>query len=222
MLPKRIGMLVLVLACFQLARWGLESLAFAVVPHTLLTNELVRTAVYLVLCAALVAWDRWSAKRHDASLLFPLVPADAHRLAYGVAFGTFALLFAATPFITGQATAPAAWAALVCGTLATPLFEELLFRGYAWGFLRASGVGTTGTLVITAVLFGLWHLGYADAIVWRLTQPDMLVGGLGLAETLFLKVGFATAMGIVLGYVRLRSGGCLAPMLVHGFWNLLA
>lgn len=219
MLPKRIGALIAILACFQFARWGLESLAFVVIPHTLLTNELVRTAVYLVLCAALVAWVRRE-RLDDASL--PLLPPHARKLPYIVALVAFAVLFAATPFITGQATDPAAWAALVCGTLATPLFEELLFRGYAWGFLRMSGVGITGALVITAALFGLWHLGYADAIVWRLAQPDVLAGGLGLAETLLLKVGFATAMGIVLGYARLRSGGCLAPMLVHGFWNLLA
>ena len=222
MVSRRIGMLVAMLAGFQLARWGLESLAFAVVPHTLLTNELVRTGVYLLLCAVLVLWARH--RKVALTLVPPQVLTERHsRGVYGAALAGFAVLFGVTPLLTGQAHDPAAWAALACGALATPLFEELLFRGYLWERLKEVCPHAWQVIVGTAVLFGLWHLGYLDAVSWRMAQPDMLLaGGLGLVETMVLKVGFAAVMGLVLGYLRVRSGGCLAPMLFHGFWNLLA
>lgn len=213
-----VGLGVLLVA-LQLLRWGIESLAFMLVPHTLLTNELVRTAVYLLLTGALVGWSRLRGVR------LPVAPGAGRGAApvrYGAACLVFAALFASTPFATGQAAEPAAWAALACGAIATPVFEELLFRGYVWDRLQCGFARDWQVLVVSAVLFGLWHLGYADAVAWRVAQPDMAGVAQGLPGLMKAKVAFGSMVGVVLGYLRLRTGGCLAPMLFHGCWNVLA
>ena len=76
-------------------------------------------------------------------------------------------------------------------------------------------------LVFYALLFGLWHLGYADAVAWRIAQPDM-GGGMDLAAIMAGKVLFGTAIGVVFGALRLRWGTCLPSGILHGIWNTLA
>lgn len=211
-----VARLVGLLAVFQVARWGLESLAFMGVSHSLLSNEVVRTAAYGVLTLALLGWARYQ------RAVLPVLPRAGTRVGYGVALLGFVGLFGATPLLTHQAASSAVWAALVCGALATPLFEELLFRGYVWDRLTRVFSQDWQVIVVSAMLFGLWHLGYLDAVAWRMAQPDALATTAEVAITMGGKVLFATGIGVVLGYLRQRSGGCLAPMLFHGYWNLLA
>jgi membrane protease YdiL (CAAX protease family) len=89
---------------------------------------------------------------------------------------------------------PRPWfTALVSVPLATVVFEEVAFRGVLWGLLEQEH-GPLWATGVTAVLFGLWHLGpgrpWTDAVVT------------GLA-------------GVVLGALRLLGGGLAAPVLVH-------
>lgn len=221
--------MVALLATLQLGRWAFESLAFCLVSHTLLANELVRIASYLLMTAAVLAL----ARRRGVHVCW--LPRDAAgRVCMGrgasLALAAFALLFAATPFITGDPADPLVWAELACAALATPLLEETLFRGYLWVRLElvfgavprgASQRGGWTLVLITALLFGLWHLGYADAVAWRIAQPDM-GGGMDLAAIMAGKVLFGTAIGVVFGALRLRWGTCLPSGILHGIWNTLA
>lgn len=221
--------MVALLATLQLGRWAFESLAFCLVSHTLLANELVRIASYLLMTAAVLAL----ARRRGVHVCW--LPRDAAgRVCMGrgasLALAAFALLFAATPFITGDPADPLVWAELACAALATPLLEETLFRGYLWARLElvfgavpcgASQRGGWTLVLITALLFGLWHLGYADAVAWRIAQPDM-GGGMDLAAIMAGKVLFGTAIGVVFGALRLRWGTCLPSGILHGIWNTLA
>lgn len=225
--------MVALLATLQLGRWAFESLAFCLVSHTLLANELVRIASYLLMTAAVLAL----ARRRGVHVCW--LPRDAAgRVCMGrgasLALAAFALLFAATPFIAGDPADPLVWAELSCAALATPLLEETLFRGYLWARLEpAFGAGPHGesqrggwSLVLaTALLFGLWHLGYADAVAWRIAQPDMGAAAsltAGLASIMAGKVLFGMAIGVVFGALRLRWGTCLPSGILHGIWNTLA
>lgn len=210
-----VACVLVVLAAAQAVRWGFETAAYALVPHTLFTDGLVRTAAYAALFAGLVGLARRDGTR------LRLLPA---RLGPGYAsvLAVCVLLVAATPPLVGQACEPAAWAALACGAIATPLFEEALFRGYVWDRLKPL-LGEGWPLVLaTAVLFGLWHVGYADAVLWRAAQPDMLGGTVGVAGLMAGKAVFASGMGVVLGALRLKWGNCLAPGAFHAIWNVLA
>lgn len=87
--------------------------------------------------------------------------------------------------------------------------EEILFRGYIQTRLnsvfdrpkRFFGVNWGAGLVISSVLFGLWHLGWESGTpAW----PHVL-------WTMFA--------GLILGFVREKSGSILAPAILHGIMN---
>lgn len=221
------------LAALQLGRWAFEALVFCLVPHTLLANELVRIASYLLMTGAVLALAR---RRGVHVRWLPRDAAGRVRIGRGaaLALAAFALLFAATPFAAGDPASPLVWAELACAALATPLLEETLFRGYLWARLEPAfdmardGAPSRGgwmLVLVTALLFGLWHLGYADAVAWRIAQPDMGAEtgpAAGLAAIMAGKVLFGAAIGVVFGALRLRWGTCLPSGILHGIWNTLA
>lgn len=85
-------------------------------------------------------------------------------------------------------------------------FEEFFFRGYLFGALRARTTPATAILA-TALLFGFFHV----------VTPNPLASERLVSSTL---------VGLLLGWVRWRSGSLLPGMLVHalnnGFIILLA
>ena len=78
-------------------------------------------------------------------------------------------------------------------SIAAPLFEELMFRGFLLPSLTRY-FSVTVSIVISGLLFAVAHLS--------------------LAEVLPLAT-----LGIILGFVYTRSRNILAPMLLHSLWN---
>lgn len=81
----------------------------------------------------------------------------------------------------------------VTASIAAPLFEEVMFRGFLLPSLTRY-LPVWGAITVSALLFALAHLS--------------------LSEILPLMV-----LGMVLGYVYTRSRNLLAPMLLHSLWN---
>lgn len=77
--------------------------------------------------------------------------------------------------------------------VAAPIFEEILFRGFLLASLTRY-VPAWGAIALSALIFGIVHLS--------------------LSEVLPL-----TVLGMVLGFVYVRSRNLLASMLLHGLWN---
>lgn len=82
--------------------------------------------------------------------------------------------------------------AMVC--IAAPLAEEVLFRGFLFR-LVSSLASPAAALVLTSVLFGLVH------------EPSVRIP--------------VTFLGLLFGYLRLRSGGVGASILAHMVHNSL-
>jgi membrane protease YdiL (CAAX protease family) len=80
--------------------------------------------------------------------------------------------------------------ALIGVPLATVVFEEVAFRGVLWELVRQDH-GIPWAYVVTAVLFGLWHL----------PAPG--------------EVAFTTLAGVVLSFLRDAGRGLLAPFVLH-------
>ncbi len=102
--------------------------------------------------------------------------------------------------------------------LAVPAFEELLFRGWVFGKLRSVSAGPRAawvTIATSAVLFGLWHLGYAPTLLQHPAHPE-------IASLLAFKVGYGTVLGIATGWLRERTGGTYAPFVLHAIANIFA
>jgi membrane protease YdiL (CAAX protease family) len=88
------------------------------------------------------------------------------------------------------------WFALV---VATPVFEELLFRGFVFEGIRASALGRVGAVAITAL-----------AWTWIDHEYDPL-------ELILLFI-----IGVMLGIARLRTGSVLVTIAMHMLYNLIA
>jgi membrane protease YdiL (CAAX protease family) len=107
----------------------------------------------------------------------------------------------------GEHTRPSAY-------LLTPFREELLFRGFMYGVLaemyaesEASSRWLSRPVVITAVLFGLWHWPWIPAVGWLLGSANIL---------------FTVGVGLVFGIIRRRSGSVLGPFVLHAVGNFVA
>ncbi|WP_036479682.1 CPBP family intramembrane glutamic endopeptidase [Myxosarcina sp. GI1] len=81
----------------------------------------------------------------------------------------------------------------VTASIAAPIFEEIMFRGFLLPSLTRY-VSVWGAIIISALIFAVAHLS--------------------LSEVLPLAT-----LGIVLGVVYTRSRNLLAPMLLHSLWN---
>ncbi len=82
---------------------------------------------------------------------------------------------------------------LVTASIAAPIFEEIMFRGFLLPSLTRY-VSVNGAIIISSLIFAVAHLS--------------------LSEVLPLAT-----LGMVLGFVYTRSRNLLAPMLLHCLWN---
>jgi membrane protease YdiL (CAAX protease family) len=110
--------------------------------------------------------------------------------------------------------------ALVEIPLATVLVEEVLFRSVLWGFL-ARQLKAPAVLVITAVLFGAWHILPSLSLATANAGVQNVVGsgGGGRATAVVGAVALTTVGGLVFGELRRRSDSLLASIGAHWATN---
>jgi membrane protease YdiL (CAAX protease family) len=118
---------------------------------------------------------------------------------------------------TGLDGAEVAYAVLVRIPLGTVLWEEVAFRGVLIAAL-ARLVPLRAAVAASAALFGVWHVRptLSAVAINDLTASPLLTGLAVLAGCLF-----TAAAGVVLAWLRLRSGSLLAPALLHLATNSL-
>jgi hypothetical protein len=80
---------------------------------------------------------------------------------------------------------------------AAPLIEEAIFRGVFLPGMAASRLGPAGAIAVTSLVWALLHLQY---------QPFYLIQ--------------AVILGVMFGWMRLRSGSTLLTILLHAIVNL--
>lgn len=96
-----------------------------------------------------------------------------------------------------------------------PLAEELFFRGFVFSVLSDAfpGAFSAGRFrcavatILTAIAFGLWHLG---GFQW---PADGFI---------FFQVFYTTIAGFFFALIRERTGSCWAPWVVHSAVNAWA
>lgn len=86
---------------------------------------------------------------------------------------------------------------LFSSVIAAPIFEELAYRGLLLGVLLARGWRMSTSIILVSALFAFAHSQY---YIW---------GQVGV----FL-------FGVMMGYLRIASGGLAAPILAHAATNL--
>lgn len=88
-----------------------------------------------------------------------------------------------------------AFALIVCA----PILEETLFRGYILGVWLESKLHPWVAILLTSILWSAIHLQY--------DLYDMT---------------FIFALGVLLGYARVKSNSLFPAIVIHAAWNLLA
>jgi uncharacterized protein len=162
----------------------------------------------------------------DLGLDRPTWPAG---LRWGAAAATlvgasYALAYLITPVRQAipESDANLLWAVLVGIPLGTVLPEELAFRGVLLPLLNRRYGVLAGTL-LSSGLFGLWHIlaslggGPANAAIVGVVGGDAA----GTVARVIATVSFTTLGGVVLCWLRLRSGSLVAPVLAHWTVNAL-
>ncbi len=91
------------------------------------------------------------------------------------------------------------WLLLAVFALAPAVIEELCFRGYLFSSF-ASIFTPTRTILITSVLFGLFHVLTGSALLFERFVPS-------------------TLMGLLIGWVAYRTGSVLPGMVIHFVHN---
>src|SRR5262249_53585650 len=81
----------------------------------------------------------------------------------------------------------------------SPLNQEVLFRGLPLRGWATSRLGAVGAIVLTSAIWAAIHIQYD-----------------------WIFVGEIFGLGLLLGYLRLRTGSLLAPLLIHGLWGIAA
>jgi membrane protease YdiL (CAAX protease family) len=110
--------------------------------------------------------------------------------------------------------------ALVEVPFGTVLFEEIAFRAVLFSML-ARRFGVVWAIVITSVLFGLWHI--LPSIGTH--EQSAALGGVvgkgrrGAILAVVASVVTTTLAGVVFALMRLLSGSVLAPMGLHWATN---
>jgi uncharacterized protein len=122
----------------------------------------------------------------------------------------------ALPEGEGDLGRAALWAVLVVIPLGTVVPEELAFRGLLLALL-GRGRGVLAATLLSSGLFGLWHVGAALGGGAANAAITEMVGGdaAGTAVRVAVTVVSTSVAGVVLCWLRLRSGSLLAPVLAH-------
>jgi uncharacterized protein len=118
--------------------------------------------------------------------------------------------------ITGLRGREVAYQALVRIPLGTVLWEETAFRGVLQAALGRVMPGGAA-VAVTSCVFGIWHIGPTAAAlrINGLAGPGKTLAGVtaGVAAT--------AAGGVLLSWLRTRSGSLAAPILLHVATNSL-
>ena len=110
----------------------------------------------------------------------------------------------------------ALWTVLVVIPLGTVLPEELAFRGLLLALLGRR-YGLLAGILLSSGLFGLWHIvpslggGTANATMASVVGADAA----GTLVRVVVTVVFTSLAGVVLCWLRLRSGSLVTPVLAH-------
>jgi membrane protease YdiL (CAAX protease family) len=119
--------------------------------------------------------------------------------------------------VAGLGAGEVAYRALVHVPLGTVLWEELAFRGVLLAAL-ARVLTLRAAVAVSAAVFGVWHVRPTLSAV---AVNDLVSGPLLVWSTVLLGCAATALAGILLAWLRLRTGSLLAPALLHLATNSL-
>ena len=195
--------MILVLLLLSLSLFVIKRIIFFFVARTDFSDYMASMVSMIILTSIIL---RLSRKAEINLSIFP----DKFTVSYISVSIISVVLFIASPSNYKGGIEPILL--LVYSSIVTPIFEELIFRGYIWNELNQIFTSEWKTYIVTTIFFALWHLGYISSIAFRV-EDDLL-------NVMIWKVITGLCFGIVLGAVRLKTKNCYSTMLLHGVMNI--
>ena len=157
---------VLILVLSGLFRFAIKQIIFLFVRQTNFTDRMASMAAMLILTGILLGLSKHAKTKLS---VFP----ERFTCPYiGATLLFIALLIASPSNHWGEMESVFL---LEYSCIVTPVFEELLFRGYIWNQLSGIWGNKWPTYLTTSILFGLWHLAYIDSIAFRVEDGLLTV-----------------------------------------------
>lgn len=200
---KTILFIISFMIILQLLLFGVKRFAFIFIERTDYTDHI---ATMIGMATLSIVFVRLAKMKRVSLSVFP----ERFNKFYIAGTCIAAALFVSTPsnYLGGFQ----AITLLIYSSIVTPIFEELIFRGYIWNRLNTIIEKEWITYIVSTVLFALWHLGYIDSLAFRTDT--------GLANVMLWKVFTGLCYGVVLGALRLKTKNCYGAMLLHGVMNI--
>lgn len=205
---KKVLCIIALLLFLQIARIGFKSLLFIFIERTLFTDVLVNISYMLIIIIASIIIIK--KKKLDINI-FP----TKFNIVYKILTILVTLFLITTPIITNNYEIYDILS-LIYGAVITVIFEEMIFRGFVYKEISNSKNEIIAYIVST-ILFGVWHLGYIDTIIWR---TSIFSPNANIANIMLWKVITGLIIGVMLGFCRYKSKNTYSSMLLHAAINI--
>lgn len=193
-----------ILVLLQAIRFGLKQMFYYAFPQVA-DERFVSMCVMILMSVGIVL------TAHRLGMRASVFPKE--RIGIYAAAGVLAVsLMVSGPLLMG-ASDWILWQDMIYGSVVTPIFEELIFRGYLWESLKKRFDNEFHVYLITTVLFALWHFGYVDSLAAR-------IGFDGLGYVMLMKASVGLVYGVIVGFVRYKTKNAYASILLHGVMNV--
>ncbi|MFK5937962.1 MAG: CPBP family intramembrane metalloprotease [Sulfurimonas sp.] len=114
------------------------------------------------------------------------------------------LLFAIVYFLNAFKIDYGIMSLMLLTSLATGIYEEIIFRGITLGSLVSAGVKPSKAIYLSAMIFSLFHL----STVYDSTSIDII-----------LKMLNTFMMGVIFAYIYYKSHNILYVIIIHSIWD---
>ncbi len=205
--------IIATLISFQIIRITIKHLLFLIVDKNSYSSDLITILIMFLLTITILIMSK---KKNLKLFLLPELKDLKEKSIYIMATIIVIFLIITTPIFNKDYSLNLI-VPLTLSAIATPIFEEFLFRGYVWNKLKSCYKSEFTVYIINTLLFAIWHLGYVDTIWFKVALRD---NAPNIAYIMLMKTLTGLCFGIVLGFIRYRFKNCYASILAHSFMNI--
>ncbi len=200
---KTICLIIMWLVLIQGLLLGMKQIVFYFVNETLYTRSMTTMVSMMILFAIIFLYcqrSKWIMSVFPTKFSSP----------YIIITIITAIFYGVTLFFVKRLSIQS-FLMLLYGSVITPIFEEVLFRGLIWNKLNSCFAKEWKTYLTVTLLFALWHIGYAVGIYfWKSGN---------LLNIVTMKIMIGAIFGLITGAIRYKTKNCYSGILVHGMLN---
>lgn len=205
--------ILILLSFIQTVRICIIKFVFLFIEETIFNNTLINLIIMVVLTMLILLYSRKQKINIDIT---NNINTKRKKIVYYMITTIWLILIITTPVIT-QNYNICSIITLIYSVIITPIFEELLFRGFLWSRLMNNYKNEFVIYLIITILFGIWHLGYIDSIVLNMKINNM---NDNIIFVMFMKIMTGLIYGIVIGFIRYKTKNTYSGILTHSVMNI--